>query len=159
MTAKETDRKLVELIEKFYVDIVDDFKEAELVIINESKFSSMFKHKDYDRNIKKLRSCKKKCIVMSTDDIKVAEGDKLKANLLNNFERTRFAFNNLCDAYIQLQLSLKNKAEGTKKVSYKEYREIYDRVRTAKENLNIQLKDLDIDYTDYTVDDDPYNFL
>ena len=59
MTVK-IDRKLVDLIEEFYSDIIDDFKEAELVIINESKFSTMFKHKDYDRNIKKLRSCKRK---------------------------------------------------------------------------------------------------
>ena len=45
------------------------------------------------------------------------------------------------------------------KVGYKEYNEIFNRVRTSKDNLNIQLKDLDIDYTDYTVDDDPYEFL
>ena len=158
MTVK-IDRKLEDLIEEFYSDIIDDFKEAELVIINESKFSTMFKHKDYDRNIKKLRSCKRKCIIMSTDDIQVEEGDELKESLLKNFERARYAFNTLCDAYIQLQLCLKNKAEGTKKVGYKEYKEIFNRVRTSKDNLNIQLKDLDIDYTDYTVDDDPYEFL
>ena len=34
MTVK-IDRKLVDLIEEFYSDIIDDFKEAELVIINE----------------------------------------------------------------------------------------------------------------------------
>ena len=41
--ANVVDKKLVNLIEKFYVDIIDDFKEAELIIINDSKFSNFFK--------------------------------------------------------------------------------------------------------------------
>ncbi len=158
--ANVVDKKLVNLIEKFYVDIIDDFKEAELIIINDSKFSNFFKKKDYDRNIKKLRHCKKKCISLDVDSIKNIEQDPLKDRLIKNFERTRFAFNALCDAYIQLQLNLKEKSEGAK-IKYKEYKEYHNKVVKCRDDMNAQLHELDIDYTDYTYDEDadPYEFL
>ena len=72
---------------------------------------------------------------------------------MKNLERARFAFNALCDAHIQLQQSLKNKSEGTK-VKYSEYKEIYNRMQKCRSELSVQLNDLDIDYTEYTYDDD-----
>ena len=55
----EYKKQLIGRIESFYVDVVEEFKEAELQIMADSKFRSIFKKKDYDGNIAKLRSCKK----------------------------------------------------------------------------------------------------
>ncbi|MBQ0079185.1 MAG: hypothetical protein KBS66_04735 [Eubacterium sp.] len=160
MAANEVNKKLVDIVEKFYEDVVDDFKEAEGIIINESKFTSIFKKKNHDRNIKKLRSCKKKCIVLPVETIKLEAGDDVGQEVMKNLERTRFAFNALCDAHIQLQLSLQKKSDG-EKVGYGEYKEIYNRVNKCRTDLNSQLHELDIIYTDYTYDEDedPYEFL
>lgn len=155
-----TNKKLIELVEKFYVDVVDDFKEAEGIIIGESKFTSIFKKKNHDRNIKKLRACKKKCIVLPVENVKLDADDNVGDEVLKNLERTRYAFNALCDAHIQLQLTLQKKSNG-EKVGYGEYKEIYNRVNKCRQDLNSQLHELDIYYTDYTYDEDedPYDFL
>ena len=52
----EYKKQLIGRIESFYVDVVEEFKEAELQIMADSKFRSIFKKKDYDGNIAKLRS-------------------------------------------------------------------------------------------------------
>lgn len=51
-------KQLIDLVEMFYVDVVEEFKEGELQIIADSKFKSLFKKKNYDGNIQNLRSCK-----------------------------------------------------------------------------------------------------
>lgn len=159
MSGKNVDKKLVKIIDNFYINVVDDFKEAEGIIINDSKFSSMFRKKDYDRNIRKLRDCKKKCISINVDGIS-DDNDKVKERMLKDFERARYAFITVCDAHIQLQSNLKSKSEGAK-IKYSEYKEFYNRLQKAKNDLNSQLHELDIDYTDYTYDEteSPYEFL
>ena len=62
----EYKKQLIKKIESFYVDVVEEFKEAELQIMADSKFRSIFKKKDYDGNIAKLRSCKKLISVCRT---------------------------------------------------------------------------------------------
>ncbi len=161
MAANSTNKEIIKMVNDFYLNVIDDFKEAEGIIINESKFKSIFKHKDHDRNIRKLRSCKKKCIAISTKELESAASSKIEKTLLNDFERTRYAFVTLCDAHIQLQQSLKDKSEGAK-VKYSEYKEIYNRMQKCRQDLNRQLHELDIDYTDYTYDDGEefsYEFL
>ena len=51
----EYKKQLIGRIESFYVDVVEEFKEAELQIMADSKFRSIFKKKDYDGNIAKLQ--------------------------------------------------------------------------------------------------------
>ena len=65
----EYKKQLIGRIESFYVDVVEEFKEAELQIMADSKFRSIFKKKDYDGNIAKLRSCKKDAQKIRTTDL------------------------------------------------------------------------------------------
>lgn len=153
-------KKLVDKIEMFYVDIVEEFKEAELQIMADSKFTSIFKKKDYDGNIRKLRLCKKQALAVNTDEKGIPEGDKIAREVVRDFEKCLMMFNNLCDSYIQLQLSLKKKAEK-EPLKFSEYKEIFNKVQVSRAALNDALHDLDIVYTDYTYDEneDPYVFL
>ncbi len=144
---------LIEKIESFYVDVVEEFKEAELQIMADSKFRSIFKKKNYDGNIAKLRECKKAALAIDTGDIKIPAGDRESDEVEHRFERCLVIFSGLCDAYIQLQMSLKKKAQGAK-TPFSEYREIFQKVQDARNSLNGALHELDIVYTDYTYDEE-----
>ena len=154
MAVKTINRELIKTVEAFYEKVVDDFKEAEGIIISESKFSGIFKHKDYDRNIRKLKDCKKKCINLTGKEFGATSTDKDEQRLVKDLERARFAFVALCDAHIQLQQALKDKSEGTK-VKYSEYKEVYNRMQKCRKDLNSQLNELDIDYSDAVADEEP----
>ena len=107
----EYKKQLIGRIESFYVDVVEEFKEAELQIMADSKFRSIFKKKDYDGNIAKLRSCKKGAQKIRTTDLQIPKKDKTAAEVVRTFEASIRKFNALCDAYISLQDALKKKAE------------------------------------------------
>ena len=62
-------KQLVEKIEKFYVEIIEEFKEAELQIIADSNFRSIFKKKDYGKNISMLKNCKKQVLKIDVSNI------------------------------------------------------------------------------------------
>ena len=98
----EYKKQLIKKIESFYVDVVEEFKEAELQIMADSKFRSIFKKKDYDGNIAKLRSCKKGAQKIRTTDLQVPKADKTTAEVVRTFESCIRRFNALCDAYISL---------------------------------------------------------
>lgn len=142
-------RALIQRIEHFYIDVVEEFKEAEQQIINDSQFRSIFRKKDYDGNIVKLKACKK--LAQEIDVIDLQIDDSASKAVVENFSRALSAFIALCDAYVQLQVFLKKKAlkEEAKLSTYKE---IFAKVEQCKTVVNNALHDLDIVYTDYTED-------
>lgn len=156
----EYKKQLIGRIESFYVDVVEEFKEAELQIMADSKFRSIFKKKDYDGNISKLRSCKKDAQKIRTTDLQIPKKDKTAAEVVRIFEASIRKFNALCDAYISLQDALKKKAQK-QPLKYSEYNEIFRTMKEKREALNEELHELDIIYTDYSYDEneDPYTFL
>ena len=156
----EYKKQLIGRIESFYVDVVEEFKEAELQIMADSKFRSIFKKKDYDGNIAKLRSCKKDAQKIRTTDLQIPKKDKTAAEVVRTFEASIRKFNALCDAYISLQDALKKKAQK-QPLKYSEYNEIFRTMKEKREALNEELHELDIIYTDYSYDEneDPYTFL
>ena len=126
----------------------------------DSKFRSIFKKKDYDGNIAKLRSCKKDAQKIRTTDLQIPKKDKTAAEVVRIFEASIRKFNALCDAYISLQDALKKKAQK-QPLKYSEYNEIFRTMKEKREALNEELHELDIIYTDYSYDEneDPYTFL
>ncbi|MDO4545961.1 MAG: hypothetical protein Q4C25_07370 [Bacillota bacterium] len=153
-------KQLIEKVESFYVDVVEEFKEAELQIAADSRFKSIFKKKNYDGNIEKLKDCKKTALSIDVDDEKVSASDEDTKEVARRLERCLVMFNGLCDAYIQLQVALKKKAEK-EALKFSEYKEIFNKMQACKVSLNGALHDLDLVYTDYAYEegDDPYNFL
>lgn len=143
--------QIINTVEKFYVDVVEEFKETELQIMADSKFKSIFRKKDYDGNIMKLRACKKDALSLDTSGM--TADDENARSVLRQLERCLAVFNNLCDAYIQLQTALKSKA-NKEELRLSSYREIFGKVQSIRERMNGELHELDIIYTDYTYDEE-----
>lgn len=139
---------LIKLIDKFNVEAVEEFKEAEMKIINDSSFRKMFRKHDYDGNMRKLKSIKKRAQKLDPKTVKVPESDRETRELQKQFEKCMIVFSSVCDAYIQMQLALKEKSEGSG-LQYKEYRLIHDRVKAARAALNEHMHDMDILYSDF----------
>ncbi len=145
-----TDRKaLIDKIEYFYIEIIEELKEAEQQLINDSQFRSLFRKKNYDGNIAHLRHCRSKALDLDTTDVAIDEQDEEAKDLMRQLRQALSAFRELCDAYVQLQVFLKKKAEG-EKASFSTYKGIFDKVKQHKDDTNSALHDLDILYTDYT---------
>lgn len=147
---------LIEKIEAFYVDVIEEFKEAEMQIIADSKFSSIFKKKNYDGNIQHLKNCKKLALDIDVKDIPIPKEDKSALELVRAFERCLVMFNNLCDSHIRLQMALKKKA-NKEELKFAAYKELFQKVQTARNSINTALHELDILYTDFTYDEEDDN--
>lgn len=144
---------IIERIESFYVDVIEEFKEAELQIIRDSKFTNLFKRKNYDGNIEHLKECKKMALKIDVDDIKVEQGDDDAIAIIKAFEKCLVHFNNLCDTHVRLQLALKKKA-NKEELKFSEYKDLFQKVQTARNSMNSALHEMDIIYTDFASDDD-----
>ena len=143
--------QLIERINQFTIGVVEEFKEAEVAIFEDSRFSRIFKNKDYDGHLETIRKCKKNALNLSLKDIEIPEDDVQSKDLVRYTERCIMSFSSVCDAYIQLQLMLRGKAEG-EKLGFIEYKKQYKRVEEARKTFNDLLRELDIAYTDYTED-------
>lgn len=146
-------KQLIDKIESFYVDVVEEFKEAELQIIADSKFSSIFKKKNYDGNIEHLKNCKKMALSIDVNDIVIPKEDQLAQQVVKAFERCLVMFNNLCDTHVRLQLALKKKA-NKEELKFSAYKELFQKVQTARNSINSALHEMDILYTDFAYDED-----
>ena len=141
-------QKLIKMIDTFNVKAVEEFKEIELKIIADSR-SVFKKNKDYAGHIEKLRQCKSTAQKLNPRSIKVPEDDLQCNELKDHFQRCIVIFNALCDAYIQYQTALMNKANGEEKVKFSEIKNFSDKARTAKTTLNQQLNEVNIRYTEF----------
>lgn len=141
-------KTLIEKIEYFYIEVVEEFKEAEQRIINDSQFRSLFRKKDYEGNIALLKQCKKQSLSINVREIQIDKDDQDTADVVVRFNRALTMFKSLCDSYVQLQVFLKKKSlkEEAKLSTYKE---IFSKVEQARTAVNTALHDLDIVYTDY----------
>lgn len=147
-------KQIIDRIESFYVDVVEEFKESEMKIIADSKFKVMFKKKDYDGNVENLKRCKKMALHIDVEDIEIPKDDDVAVQLVRSFEKCLVHFNNLCDTHIRLQMGLKNKAENKEELKFSAYKELFQKVQTARNSLNSALHEMDIVYTEFTYDED-----
>lgn len=147
-------KQIIDKVESFYLDVVEEFKESEMQIINDSKFKMIFKKKNYDGNIENLKKCKKMALAIDIDDIEVPADDKLARQVIKAFEKCLVHFNNLCDTHTRLQMGLKKKADKTEDLKFSAYKELFQKVQTARNSLNSALHEMDMVYTDFAYDED-----
>ncbi|MDO5491575.1 MAG: hypothetical protein Q4F96_04150 [Bacillota bacterium] len=145
-------KKIIDSVNRFYFDCVEEFREAEGKIANDSRFRKIFTKKDYGGNIELLRRCRKR-----TQSVKLPTGDIPRSDdeskeIVHQCNECIRLFNRLCDAYVQMQIALQKKAEGSD-LSYKEYMEVYRRTQEAHAAVNASIRELDILYADYTEDE------
>lgn len=148
-------KSLIDKIEYFYIDVIEEFRETEQQIMNDSQFRSLFRRKDYDGNTEHLSQCRKAAQKIDLKGITIDKSDEAAREVETRFNRAVSSFKKLCDAHIQLQQLLKRKAQG-EKVSFFAYKEFFDKMNKSREEMNKALHDLDLVYTDYTEEHDYY---
>ncbi|MBQ3185150.1 MAG: hypothetical protein IJB54_04140 [Firmicutes bacterium] len=147
-------KQIIDKVESFYLDVVEEFKEAEMQIIKDSKFKMIFKKKNYDGNIEHLKKCKKMALNIDVNDIEIPADDRMARQVVKAFEKCLVHFNNLCDTHTRLQMGLKGKAENKEQLKFSDYKELFQKVQTARNSLNSALHEMDLVYTDYAYDED-----
>lgn len=146
-------KQIIDKVECFYVDVVEEFKEAEFQIIADSKFTRLFKKKNYDGNILHLKKCKKLALDIDAGDLSIPKTDREALEIVKRLERCLVHFNHLCDCHIRLQMALKKKA-NREELKFSDYKELFQKVQTARNSLNGALHEMDIVYTEFTDDED-----
>lgn len=146
-------KQLIDKVECFYVDAVEEFKEVELQIIADSKFTKLFRKKNYAENISHLKRCKKIALDMDVNDISLPKEDGQAREIMKCLQRCLVHFNNLCDCHIRLQMALQKKA-NKEELTFSAYKELFQKVQTARNSLNRALHEMDIVYTEFTCDED-----
>lgn len=141
--------ELLNMINKFTIESVEEFKEAEMLIVRDSRFTSIRKKKDYDGHVRLLRKVKSKALRIDPKSIKIPESDTETIQLRKEFEKCLVTFSAVCDGYVQMQMALKEKSEGAK-ISYGQYKEINNKVKSARAKLNDHLDEMNIIYSNYT---------
>lgn len=147
-------KQIIERVEEFYLDVVDEFKESEMQIINDSKFKMIFKKKNYDGNIENLKKCKKKALMIDSGNIEIPADDVQARQVIKALGKCLVHFNNLCDTHIRLQNGLKGKAEKKEDLKFSAYKELFQKVQTARNSLNSALHEMDMIYTEFAYDED-----
>ena len=141
--------ELINMINKFNIESVEEFKEAELLIAHDSKFRSIRKKKDYDGHVRKLRQVKSKALRIDPKSVSIPESDAETIQLRKEFEKCLLTFSAVCDGYVQMQLILKEKSEGAN-ISYGQFKEINNKVKAARAKLNDNLDEMNITYSNFT---------
>jgi len=141
-------QKLIQDIEIFYSEIIEDYKEITLAIRSEATPLAIFKKKNYQQHINRLRACKKDIARVNPKDIKLDSTDEAGIQLKEVFEHALFMFVGLCDCQIQVQVAFQNTAEK-KGGKYSECSVATKKLNEHnKESENVFHK-LDVLYADY----------
>ena len=141
--------ELLNMINKFTIESVEEFREAEMLIVCDSRFNSIRKKKDYDGHVRMLRKVKSKALRLDPKSVKIPESDIETTQLRKEFEKCLLTFSAVCDGYVQMQMALKDKSEGAK-ISYGQYKEINNKVKSARVKLNDNLDEMNILYSNFT---------
>lgn len=139
-------KPLIQKIETFYSDIVEEYKEITLAIRNDATPLAIFRKKDYDAHIGKLRGLKKKLAALAADP-KESAGNKQLTDLGHEFNKALAMFGNLCDLQIQVQTSLKNTA-SRKGGKFSECSEYVRKLNNYNKEVQAELHELDVRYAD-----------
>lgn len=141
-------QKLVEYIEIFFSEIIEDYKEITLEIRSEATPLAIFKKKNYKQHIEKLRDCKKDIGRVNPKNIQLDASDETGNQLKEAFEHALFMFAGLCDAQIQVQVAFQNTAEK-KGGKYSECSVATKKLNEHNKETEKAFHQLDVLYADY----------
>lgn len=145
MSGKE---KLIENIEIFYSDIIEEYKDVNMAIRSEATPLAIFKKKNYQQHIDRLRKCKKEIARVNPKDIKLPADDETGLRLKEAFEHALFMFNGLCDCQIQVQVALQNTAEK-KGGKFSDCSDATKKMNEQNRETEKTFHQLDVLYADY----------
>lgn len=141
-------KKLIDYVEIFYSEIIEDYKEITLAIRSEATPLAIFKKKNYQKHIERLRACKKDIARVNPKDIKLDPTDEDGLLLKEAFEHALFMFAGLCDCQIQVQVAFQNTAEK-KGGKYSECSVATKKLNEHNKETEKAFHQLDTRYADY----------
>lgn len=144
MTDKE---RLIKTIEQFYSESVEEYKEITLAIRAESTPMAIFRKKNYQQHIDKLKALKKRLAALVPAGMKLDGKDKDLALLKQQFERALLMFATLCDHQIAVQTALQNTA-NKKGGKFSESAEAVKKLNLYNKEVQAALHELDVCYAD-----------
>lgn len=144
MTDKE---RLIQNIEQFYSEAVEEYKEITLAIRAESTPAAIFRKKNYQQHIDKLKALKKRLASLAPSGMKLEAKDHELALLKQHFERALLMFGNLCDHQIAVQTALLNTA-NKKGGKFSESAEAVKKLNLYNKEVQGALHELDVCYAD-----------
>ena len=143
--------QIVKTIDEFYVNCIEEFREAEVKIANDSRFRKIFQKKDYDGNIQLLHKCRKAAIELKFPTGDLPAGECAEKDMMQLCQECIRRFIKLCESYVTMQTALKGKSKG-EDLPYKKYNELYHKTQENHVSMNQALKDLDMAYAEFTED-------
>jgi len=141
-------KKLINYIEIFYSEIIEDYKEITLAIRSEATPMAIFKKKHYQQHIDRLRACKKDIARVNPKDLKLDASDEMGILLKETFEHALFMFAGLCDCQIQVQAAFQNTAEK-KGGKFSECSILNKKLNEHNKETEKEFHKLDVMYADY----------
>ncbi len=139
-------KELKKMVEKFYENVLDPYKEFERAMMRESKVSTIFKKVDYKARLKELekmqkinKSIKPQSLDMADTDV---EGNELKTTL----HVAQEALDKIIDAQFEFNDLLYKKSKG-EKVTFLTSKKAHKKIKDAIEESRMALKALDVDFS------------
>jgi len=140
--------KLIGNIEVFYSEIIEEYKDINMAIRSEATPLAIFKKKNYQLHIDRLRKCKKEIARVNPKDIKLNPDDEAGIQLKAAFEHALFMFNGLCDCQIQVQAALQKTADK-KGGKFSECSDATKKMNEQNRETEKSFHELDVRYADY----------
>jgi hypothetical protein len=138
-------QNIIDTVEVFYVDLIEKYRDLERQVAGESSFRNLFKKVDYKARITKFKELKKKAHGIDLKKVGIDKTDELAVQVAEKLGKCLSLFVALVDAQVSCQTFLYKKSEGEKTNSV-DYRKAVYHVRTATEELQNALRNLDADY-------------
>lgn len=145
MTEKQ---KLIQAVETFFSEIIEDYKEITLSIRSEATPLAIFKKKNYQKHIDDLKACKKAIAKVNPKEIKLDSSDEVGNQLKEAFEHALLLFLSLCDCQIQVQVAFQNTAEK-KGGKFSEASVATKKLNEQNKETELAFHQLDVLYADY----------
>ena len=144
MTEKE---RLIRSIEQFYSEAMEEYKDITLAIRAESTPMAIFRKKNYQQHIDRLKTLKRRLAALAPASVKLDAKDRELMLLKQRFEKALYMCSNLCDHQIAVQTSLQNTAEkkGTK---FSESADAVKKMNQYNKEVQAALHELDVSYAD-----------
>ncbi len=139
-------KELKKLIEKFYQDVLDPYKEFERTVMRESRLSTMFKRVDYAGRLKELDKIKKINNSIKPDKITISDEDKDGRSLSTTLAAAQKVLNEVIDRQADFNELLYKKSKG-EKAGFLESKKAHKAIKEAILQSREPLKTLDVDFS------------
>jgi hypothetical protein len=138
-------RNIIKAIDSFYEEIINNYKELERQVANESKILSIFKKVDYKARIAKFKELKKRAQTINLKKIEIDNDDEFSSDAKEALGRSISLFVDLINFQVTFHTMLLKKSEG-EKIQMVDYRKAVYNIQKATEILQNGLRNMDAVY-------------